>query len=92
MALRLIVSSPAISRELWICSPKGAWRFFSIGDESITELVADGELLTAGTAGTAVVPRGVQGQLIQMPSPGEISIERMGSVSEKSPVQDIKRM
>jgi len=41
-ALRFIVSSPAISRELWICSPKGVWRFFRICDQSILELGRDG--------------------------------------------------
>jgi hypothetical protein len=55
-ALRLVASSPAISRELWIRSPKGMWRFFRINDESFTELGTDGVPLTAGTAGTAVVP------------------------------------
>jgi hypothetical protein len=50
MALRLIPFSSAISRELRICSPKGAWRFFRIGDESVTELGTNGEPLTPGTA------------------------------------------
>lgn len=41
-ALRFIVSSLAIYRELWLYSPKGAWRFFRILDGSILELGRDG--------------------------------------------------
>lgn len=40
--LRFIASSPAISRELWLRTPRGAWRFFRIPDESILELDRDG--------------------------------------------------
>jgi hypothetical protein len=56
IALRLIPTSPAISCELWICSPKGAWRFFRTGYDSVTELGTDGEPLTPSIAGTVVVP------------------------------------
>jgi hypothetical protein len=45
-ALRLIADSPVISRELWIRSPKGVWRFFRIIDESLLELGTDGTPLT----------------------------------------------
>jgi hypothetical protein len=55
MALRLIASSPAISRELWIRSPKGAWRFFRISEESFTELGTDGVSLPAGTEGIVII-------------------------------------
>ena len=61
-ALRRIPLSPAISRELWICSPKGVWRFFRMSDESVAELGTDGEPLTAG-ANTAIVLNGVSGEL-----------------------------
>jgi hypothetical protein len=44
-ALRLIVSSPAISRELWICSPRGNFRFFRVSADSLAELDRDGGLL-----------------------------------------------
>jgi hypothetical protein len=80
-ALRLIASSAAISRELWICSPRGVWRFFRIGDESFTELGTDGAPLTAGAAGTAIIPREVSGALprvpalIGHPAPGKVSGE-----------------
>jgi hypothetical protein len=50
-ALRFIASSPAISRELWICSPKGVWRFFRICDGSNLELGLDGmQLAITGPA------------------------------------------
>jgi hypothetical protein len=41
-ALRMIVSVPAISREIWTCSPKGVFRFFRICETSIIELGRDG--------------------------------------------------
>jgi hypothetical protein len=54
-ALRLIASSPVISHELWICSPKGAWRFFRINSESFTELGNDGTPITDCMKSMAVV-------------------------------------
>jgi hypothetical protein len=49
--LRFIASSPAISRELWLCTPRGAWRFFRILDSSIIELDRNGmPLANNGTA------------------------------------------
>jgi hypothetical protein len=45
--LRLIVSSNDISRELWICSPTGAFRFFRVLDSSLIELGPDGNPLPA---------------------------------------------
>jgi hypothetical protein len=68
MTLRLIASSPAISRELWICSPKGVWRFFRITDESFIELGMDGAPLTAGAASTAVIQGGVSSPLHRVPA------------------------
>jgi hypothetical protein len=40
--LRFIASSPAISRELWLRTPRGAWRFFRVLDDSLLELGRDG--------------------------------------------------
>jgi hypothetical protein len=54
-ALRTIASSPAISRELWICSPKCAWRFFRICDASIVELGRDGLPLVNGPTASSSV-------------------------------------
>jgi hypothetical protein len=44
-ALRFIVSSPEISRELWIYTPKGAFRFFRVLASSLEELDRDGQLM-----------------------------------------------
>jgi len=49
-ALRIIASVPAISREIWIYSPKGVFRFFRICDASIIELGRDGMQLATGPA------------------------------------------
>jgi hypothetical protein len=43
--LRMIASSPAISRELWICSPRGLFRFFRVCDDGLVELDRDGRVL-----------------------------------------------
>jgi hypothetical protein len=45
--LRLIMSSNDISRELWICSPTGAFRFFRVLDSSLIQLGPDGNPLPA---------------------------------------------
>jgi hypothetical protein len=49
--LRIIASSPAISRELWICSPRGNFRFFRVLADSLVELDRDGQLLPAQSPG-----------------------------------------
>jgi hypothetical protein len=67
-ALRLIASSQAISRELWIRSPKGVWRFFRINDESFIELGTDGSPLTVSTVGTTVVPGKISGAILRVPA------------------------
>ncbi|MCX6683731.1 MAG: hypothetical protein NTZ37_03260 [Methanoregula sp.] len=62
-ALRMIASAPAISREIWYCSPKSVWRFFRICDGSIIELGRDGMQLAPtgpapakGAASAGLVP------------------------------------
>jgi hypothetical protein len=40
--LRFIASSPGISRELWLRTPHGVWRFFRVLNDSIVELDRDG--------------------------------------------------
>ena len=47
--LRFIASSSGISRELWIHTPKGTFRFFRILDDSLVELDRDGQPLTVQT-------------------------------------------
>ncbi len=44
-ALRFIVSSPEISRELWIYTPKGTFRFFRVLENSLVELDRSGNPL-----------------------------------------------
>ena len=44
-ALRFIVSSPEISRELWIFTPKGLFRFFRVLEKSLVELDRSGNPL-----------------------------------------------
>ena len=46
-ALRLIASGPAISRELWICSPRKNLRFIRITDDGLAELDRDGQPVPA---------------------------------------------
>jgi hypothetical protein len=90
MALRLIACTPTISRELWICSPKGAWRFFRINDESLIELGADGKPLTTGIKGMPVFTGEVSGTLLRLPALGEFSVEKTGLTPKKTPVSNIK--
>lgn len=44
-ALRFIASSPGISRELWIYTPKGTFRFFRVLDGSLVEIDRSGNPL-----------------------------------------------
>jgi len=44
-ALRFIASSPEISRELWIYTPKGSFRFFRVLGSSLAELDRNGQLM-----------------------------------------------
>jgi hypothetical protein len=44
-ALRFIVSSPEISRELWVYTPKGLFRFFRVLENSLVELDRSGNPL-----------------------------------------------
>jgi len=52
--LRIIASSKEISRELWLCSPRYAYRFFRVLDRSIVELGRDGRPLPSGDPGPAM--------------------------------------
>ena len=54
--LRFIVSSPGISRELWLCTPHGAWRFFRILDDRIIEIDRDGRPIGKNSTGPATLP------------------------------------
>jgi hypothetical protein len=89
-ALRLIADSPVISRELWIRSPRGVWRFFRINNESFTELGNDGAPLTYCVKGMAVVPSEISGAISRLPATGKGSVEGMDFTAEKTPVSDNK--
>jgi hypothetical protein len=55
-ALRFIASSPGISRELWVHTPKGTFRFFGVLDNSLVELDRDGRQFPApASAGEPVI-------------------------------------
>ena len=92
--LRFIASSPAISRELWLRTPRGAWRFFRILDDSILELGPDGMPLR-NIGPVKVVPAGT-GQ-VKTPEPvkpagkksrrGKWSTTVNDPVPTKNPVQ-----
>jgi hypothetical protein len=41
-AIRLTASGPGISRELWLCSPRYALRFFRVDDAGLVELDMNG--------------------------------------------------
>ena len=41
-AIRLTASGPGIIRELWLCSPRYALRFFRVLDNGLVELDRDG--------------------------------------------------
>jgi hypothetical protein len=89
-ALRLITDSPVISRELWIRSPRGVWRFFRINNESFTELGNDGVPLTDCMKGMVIVPREVSDPMPRLPAIGKGSVEGMDFTAEITPVSDIK--
>jgi len=42
LQLRAAAPGPAISKELWICSKHGTWRFFRVTNDGLTELDRDG--------------------------------------------------
>jgi len=46
--LRIIVSAAAVSRELWLRTPRGVWRFFRVLDDGILELDREGMPLGNG--------------------------------------------
>jgi hypothetical protein len=100
--LRFIASLPAISRELWLCTPRGAWRFFRICDNSIFELGRDGMPLTAAGAGPAkklepAMQNGKKSITIsdpatgKNPEPGKKSVPYSVPAEDPEPEKDLKR-
>lgn len=66
--LRSIAYAAGISRELWICSPKGSFRFFRVLDTSLMEFTRDGRIVAAPVA--APLPCPVPEPGMGMPVPG----------------------
>jgi hypothetical protein len=56
-----------VARELWIFLPWGAWQYFCIGDDTITEIVDD----TGKVPGTHQDPAGEQGKPVNQPQSGK---------------------
>ena len=91
-ALRFIVSSPEISRELWIYTPKGTFRFFLVLANSLTELDRNGQLMPdqpaasarkSRAASGATAPAGRSGEEPAAPEPADIPA---GSTASSLPV------
>lgn len=40
--LRAVPGNPAVTRELWVCSRAGRWRFFRVGETGLAEHRSDG--------------------------------------------------
>ena len=47
-SLRGIVSAGMITKELWVCSYNGSWRFFRVTDDTLAELGCDGSPIGSG--------------------------------------------
>ena len=79
-ALRFIASSPEISREIWIYTPKGLFRFFRVLANSLAELDRSGQLMPdqqpvpkRRKRSAAPVPDGKTGEPKSAPgSPGSV--------------------
>ncbi|MDD1694328.1 MAG: hypothetical protein LUQ71_06345 [Methanoregula sp.] len=72
--LKMYPSSREISRELWICSPEYAWRFFRVCDTGLAELGRDGAPLPQKSpvpkpVMAMVKPRPVASPSLQQDSP-----------------------
>jgi hypothetical protein len=73
ITLRSIVSSPAISRELWICSPRGSYRFFRVLDTGLMELGRDGLPVPVHAPAPAQVQIPVPAAVPAKPVAGDLS-------------------
>jgi len=54
--LRKIPQTPVVSRELWILLPWGTWQYYSIGDETITEMHDDTRKISGPLKDPVLVP------------------------------------
>ena len=88
----MIASSPAISRELWICSPRGLFRFFRLADAGLVELDRDGRALPVDASfsrkrensGTGKKPAVTGGKVSVAPGPE--ATMRVPTVTVRDPV------
>jgi hypothetical protein len=72
-ALRFIASSPEISRELWVYSPKSAFRFFRVLENSLAELDRSGNPLPGQPAVPArTMPAAMPGRREKTGSPESV--------------------
>jgi hypothetical protein len=87
--LRFIASSPDISRELWLRTPHGAWRFFRILDNGIIELDRDGRVLAPAVKGPAAKPAASAAKKAEAAQgTGKIAGKSGQGVAGKNPVPD----
>jgi hypothetical protein len=56
LRLRAIVQDAAISRELWLRSRHGTWRFFRVTADGLVEIGRDGQVLPDNKGGAAAGP------------------------------------
>ncbi len=95
-ALRMIASSPGISRELWVCSPRQTFRFFRITDNGLVELDRDGRPLPEEVSftrkrqsrGTAQQTSGFVGEKPAVSAPAITSSDPESLPSGTFPVTD----
>ncbi len=95
-ALRMIASSPGISRELWICSPLQTFRFFRITDNGLVELDRDGRALPEEVSftrrrksgGAALPASGFAGEKPAVSAPAVTSSDPESPLSGTCPVTD----
>ena len=64
--LRAIASGSVISRELWVFLPRGAFRFFRVGDTGLVELDRDGVVMPEKPQPVFMV----KPEILTQPAPG----------------------
>ena len=55
LRLRAVPRAPAVTRELWICSRSGRWRFFRVTDTGLDEIPGPVPALPAGSPAAQTV-------------------------------------
>jgi hypothetical protein len=85
--LRFIASSPGISRELWIHTPKGSFRFFRVLNKTLSELDRDGQPLQDQPRAPVRKSREVPTILAPIKETGEVpvALEPAGTLAGSPP-------